>query len=270
MSLLDRVRAAGPVSTAADVWRFRLLATTLARHHLILKYGNSLLGFVWTLLAPLGNILVLVFVFSLVVRIPLERYWAFLVSGYFVWLSIMHVLGATGNIMRDYSALRRSVVFPNEVVIVGAVGARLFEFFTELVIIVVVLAAFHHGRVPPSLLALPGLLAIHAVLAFALMLPLSTLCLLYYDVEHAVGIALGLLFYASPVFYPASMVPEAVQGLYMFNPIAGLLTLYQEVLYEGRFPSLDLTLLTTATTLALLVLGYAFFNRHRRVLPEIA
>ncbi len=270
MSTHASTRRLTPGETLSGVWRFRMLAATLARHHLILKYRNSLLGFVWTLLSPLGSMAVLVLVFSFVVRIDVERYWAFLLSGYFVWVFFGHVVGAGTNLFREYSPLRRSVAFPNEVVILGAGGARLAEFLAELGLIVIVLAIFHHRGVPASFVVLPALIALQALLVFALTLPLATLALLYHDVEHALPIAMGLLFYASPVFYPASMVPEVARPFYMLNPIAGLLTMYHDVLYSGRFPDPGLALLTTATALVLLALGYTYFNRHRGVLPEIA
>ncbi len=256
--------------TLVDVWRFRMLVVTLARHHLILKYRNSLLGFVWTLLGPLGNVIVLVLVFSFVVKIPIERFWAFLLSGYFVWVFIEHVVSASTELLRDYSALRRSVAFPNEVVVLGSVGARLVEFVAELALIVVVLSVFHHHTVPAAYIVLPGLVAIQAVLVFGAALPLATLALLYQDVEHALPIGLGLLFYASPIFYPAAMVPDVVRPLYLLNPVAGLLTLYHDVLYSGRFPSLGLAATTTATSSILVLLGYGYFNRRRGVLSEIA
>jgi ABC-2 type transport system permease protein len=246
-----------------------MLAATLSRHHLILKYHASLLGFGWTLLSPLGSITVLVLVFSFVVRIDVERYWAFLLSAYFVWVFIQHVVGGSTGLFRDYAALRRSIAFPNEVVLLGAGGARMVEFLAELVLVLVVLATFHHRGVPASFVVLPGLIVLQALLGFALALPLATLALLYHDVEHGLPIAMGFLFYASPVFYPAEMVPETVRWVYMLNPVAGLLTMYHEALYGARFPDPALALTTTVTVLVLLVAGYAYFNRHRGVLPEL-
>ena len=270
MSANASIRRWTPGETLGGVWRFRMLAATLARHHLILKYRASLLGFVWTLLSPLGSMAVLILVFSFVVRIDVERYWAFLLSGYFVWVFVQHVVGASTNLFREYSALRRSIAFPNEVVILGTGGARLVEFLAELALILVVLSIFHHGGVPASVVVLPGLIVLQAVLVFALALPLATLALLYHDVEHALPIGMGLLFYASPVFYPAELVPEVARPAYLLNPIAGLLTMYHDALYSGRFPDPGLALVTTASSLVLLVVGYAYFNRHRDVLPEIA
>ncbi|MFV1987407.1 MAG: ABC transporter permease [Gemmatimonadota bacterium] len=263
------IKSGGPFDTIVNLWRFRMLARTLARHHLILKYRNSLLGFVWTVLAPLGSMAVLVVVFSFVVRIPIERYWAFLLSGYFVWVFFSNVVGAATGIFRNYSPLRRSVAFPNEVVVLGVAGARLAELLAELLLIVIVLAVFHHGSLPASLIALPLLVLLLLLLVVGCAIPLATLSLLFHDIEHALPIALGLLFYLTPVFYPASMVPDAFRMVYLANPIAGLLTMFHSVLYEGAWPSVMLLGATSMSTFLILVAGWAILNRYRDVLPEV-
>jgi homopolymeric O-antigen transport system permease protein len=72
-------------SRANQVWRFRELLRQLIIRNLKVKYQRSLLGFVWTFLNPLLTVGILVLVFSHAVRIPLVDYWAFVLSGYFVW-----------------------------------------------------------------------------------------------------------------------------------------------------------------------------------------
>jgi len=88
-------------------------------------------------------------------------------------------------------------------------------------------------------------------------------------VQHALPIALTTLFYLSPVFYPASLVPEAAQGWYFLNPIAGLLTLYHDILYAGHIPSLSSLLGMVAAAFLVYIIGYAIFNRYASVFPEI-
>ena len=80
------------------------------------------------------------------------------------------------------------------------------------------------------------LILIQLLLAIGLALPIATLSVFYYDVYHALPIALTTLFYLSPVFYPAQMVPAAARPYFFLNPIAGLLTLYQDVVYAGKMP----------------------------------
>jgi len=256
-------------SRANQVWHFRELLRQLILRNLKVKYQRSLLGFVWTFLNPLLTVAILVLVFSHVVRIPLPDYWAFVLSGYFVWNCILQTLNTGTYIFAEHSRLTRSVAFPSEILVLGAVGSRLLEFLAEIALILVLLVAFHHHHVPASFALLPILLAIQVLLVIGLALPIATLSVFYYDVQHALPIALTTLFYLSPVFYPAQMVPEAARPFYFLNPIAGLLTLYHEILYAGRMPSFTLLLGMIAAALLVYVIGYAIFNRYCSVFSEI-
>jgi lipopolysaccharide transport system permease protein len=270
MSALQAISqpAAAP-SRLGQVWRYRELLHELIVRNLKVKYQRSLLGFVWTLLNPLLTVGILVLVFSHVVRIPLPDYWAFVLSGYFVWNCVLQTLNTGTYIFAEHSRLTRSVAFPSEILVFGAAGSRLLELVAEIMLILVLLVAFHHHQVPSSFALLPVLLAIQVFLVIGLALPIATLSVFYYDVHHALPIALTTLFYLSPVFYPADMVPQAVRPFYFLNPIAGLLTLYQEVLYAGRMPSATLLFGMIAAALLVYFIGYAIFNRYASVFPEI-
>jgi ABC-type polysaccharide/polyol phosphate export permease len=133
----------------------------------------------------------------------------------------------------------------------------------------VALAAFHHHGIPASYALLPVLVLIQLLLVIGIALPIATLSVFYYDVYHALPIALTTLFYLSPVFYPAEMVPEAARGLYFLNPVAGLLTLYHEVFYWGRMPSFHLLGGMLVAAFAVYLVGYAIFRRYAAIFPEI-
>lgn len=256
-------------SAWTEVWRFRGLLRSLAVRNLKVKYQRSVLGFIWTLLNPILTLTVLVAVFTYVVRVPLEHYWAFLLSGWFVWSFFLQMLSTATYIMAEHAGLRRSVAFPSEVLVVGTAASRLLEFFIELALVLVALVLFHHGGVPASFALLPVLLVLQVLLALGLVMPLAVLATFYADVQHALPVALMVLFYASPVFYTASMVPEVIRSLYLLNPIAGMLTLYHEVLYDGRFPPPALLGGVAIVTLLLFLLGHAIFRRYRDILAEI-
>ncbi|HEX2609433.1 MAG TPA: hypothetical protein VHK68_00390, partial [Gemmatimonadales bacterium] len=115
------------------VWRYRELLRSLIIRNLKVKYQRSLLGFVWTLLNPLLTVGILVLVFSHVVRISLPDYWAFVLSGYFVWNCILQTLNTGTYIFAEHSRLTRSVSFPSEILVFSAAGSRLLEFLAEIV-----------------------------------------------------------------------------------------------------------------------------------------
>jgi lipopolysaccharide transport system permease protein len=252
-----------------QVWRYRELLRGLVVRNLKVKYQRSLLGFVWTLVNPLLTVSILVIVFSHVVRIQVPHYWAFLLSGYFVWNFMLQTLNTGTWIFAEHSRLTRSVAFPSEILVFSAAGSRLIEFLAEISLILAAMILLHHHGVPASFALVPVLIVLQVVLAIGLALPIATLSVFYYDIYHALPIALTSLFYLSPVFYPASMVPESLRTLYFLNPVAGLLTLYHVVVYAGQWPSAGLLAGTCAATTLVWVLGYAIFHRYAASFAEI-
>lgn len=256
-------------SRLVRVWRARELLRELLVRNLKVKYQRSLLGFVWTLVNPLLTVTILVLVFSRVVRIQVPDYWAFLLSGYFAWTFMLQTLTTGTWIFAEHSRLTRSVAFPSEILVFSAAGSRLLEFVAEIALTMGVLVLLHHHGVPESFVLVPLLLVLQLLLAIGLALPIATLSVFYHDVYHALPIALASLFYLSPVFYPASMVPEAFRALYFVNPIAGLLTLYHDVLYAGQWPSAAMFGVTLVQTVLVYTIGYALFNRYAAVFAEV-
>ena len=261
------VRALG--TGVAEVWRHRELLRNLVLRNVRLKYQRSLLGLVWTLLNPLLTVAALTIVFTRVVPLDLPRYWAFLLSGYFVWRFVLQNLTAGTFVLAQHGTLRRSAAFPQEVVILSQAGSRMVEFTAEMLLVVTGLVLFHHHGVPESFLLLPLLVALQLLIVVGLVLPLAVASAFFSDVQHAMPAALLTLFYLSPVFYPLTQVPESLRPFYLLNPVAGLLTLYHVVLYEGRLPSPLLLTGVAAAAAALALLGYAFFRRARPILAEI-
>jgi len=260
----------GNVSALAELWQYRELLRSLVIRDLKVKYQRSLLGLIWTLLNPMMTVAILVTVFSYIIRIPIEHYWAFLISGFFVWNFISQVLNNTTTLFSSHAALSRSVYFPREILVLSAAISKLVEFLVEIGIVLVVLFLFHYHSVPASLILLPVLILIQVTLAAGLMFPLAVISVLFYDVQHALPILITSIFYLTPVFYPASLIPEGMRPFYYINPFVSLLSLYQTVLYEAAWPSLTLLVSVSAAAVCILVLGYRVFRQYEGVCVEIA
>lgn len=251
-----------------EVWRYRQLLRSLVIRNLKIKYQRSALGFLWTLLNPLLTVGVLAVVFTHIVKIPLQHYVAFLFSSYFVWNFILQTISSGAFLLAEHAQLARSAAFPKEVPVIAGVASRLVEFAIELSIILIGLVLFHHHGIPASFSLIPYLILVQCALALGLVFPIAGLSVFYRDVQHLLPIALTVLFYVSPVFYPASMVPEALRPYYMANPVAQLLTAYQKVIYQGRFPSMMILAALTLASCLMLLAGYAVFNRFKKEIAE--
>jgi ABC-type polysaccharide/polyol phosphate export permease len=250
-------------------WEHRDLLLHLVARNLKVKYKRSVLGFLWTLLNPLLTIVIMLTIFGFVLRLDIPKYWAFLLSGYFVWNFVFQCLASAGTLFHQHSALLRSAPLPSEVLILGEVGSRFIEFAVELALAAVVLCMFHHQGVPTSFVTLPVLFLVMLLVTLGLVMPIATLAAYYDDVQHTLPLLLLLLFYVSPVFYPPRMVPQQLLPFYQMNPIAGLLQMFQTVLYEGAFPLLANVVGFGAISLVVFLLGWLLFSRYRRLFPEI-
>lgn len=253
----------------AELWHYRFLLRSLVVRDLRVKYQRSALGFVWTFLNPLLTVAILVVVFSVVIRIQLLNYWAFLLSGFFVWNTVQQTLLAGSFIFSQHAQLTRSVAFPKEILLFSGAISRLIEFAAEILLILIILVLVHHHSIPSSLLLLPYLIALQFLLTVGIMFPVSIASILFTDVQHALPVIFTSLFYLTPVFYPAEMIPQLFRPLYFLNPFAGLLTLFHRVLYEGRMPSLGLLAGTTTAACVLFLVGYALFDRYKDICNEL-
>jgi homopolymeric O-antigen transport system permease protein len=255
---------------AREIWNFRELARALVARNLKMRYQRSILGFAWALLNPMLTVVVLVVMFGTILRIQVESYWAFLISGYFPWVFVMHTLSTSASQVTSHSYMARSLAFPSEVLVLSGVLSRLVEFCAEALLVVIALAIFFHGRVPPSFVLLPIVIVIQVVLTTGLALPIAALGVFFHDVQHALPVALTLLSYLTPVYYPLSYIPEGARAVYSLNPFVGLISLYHAVLYEGRIPSVMEFLVPAMASLACFAIGLVLYRWKRAYFAEVA
>lgn len=244
------------------------LLYVLVRRNLKVKYQGTALGFLWTLLQPTLTAILLISVFSYVVRIPIRNYWAFLISGIIVWNFLQQCINAGSFIFSEHRNVVRSIALPKELLVISAVLSRLIEFGAALLVVLAILVLVHHETVPASLLTLPVLIVFQILLAAGVAFPMAIISVWYHDVQHALPVLLMGLFYASPIFYPVSMVPEGVRSVYLINPIAQLLHLYHVALYEGKFPSVGELSGAALTCLIVFSMGYFIYFRYQSSVAE--
>ena len=257
------------ISDILEVWRFRHLVQVLIERNVKIKYQQSFLGLFWTFLNPVLILAILLAVFTNVVKINIEHYWAFLLSGYFVFHFVSQVTVASAAVFPDYANMVRGVAFPRIIPILAAVAARSVEFCVEILFALVLLVIFLHGGIPVSFALLPYLIFLMLVLVLGLALPISALAVFYYDVRHLLPIGITALFYVSPVIYSVDMVPEQFQTLYLMNPVAGLLDLFRTILFEGAVPSLLYLTLFSLQVASIFVVGYVLFGHFKSDFAEV-
>ncbi len=227
----------------------------------LLRYKKSALGVLWSLLPPLAQLLVLVFLFRRVVPLNIDAYPAFVFSALLPWIWFSACLSSAGYLFINNRDLVRRPNFVPSILITVNTLSNLIHYLFFLPILFIILAVYGRG-VTLSLLLLPVLLLVHSVLIAGLSLIISTLNVFYRDVQYMVNVGLMLLFYLTPVFYQAEAIPSKYRVLYTLNPMAVLVQSYRKILFYGVAPEWSSLLFTGLISVIMLGGGYLIYTRQ--------
>jgi lipopolysaccharide transport system permease protein len=251
--------APGP-ATGSRLGHVRDMVRELIARDMKLRYRGSLLGVAWTLLNPIAELLVLLFIFDHVLPLNIPNYGAFLFTGLLVygWFQ-SSLLFATGAIVNNRELIKRPGV-PASVLPIVNVASNLVHFVLALPVLLVLVVA-SGVELTGAVLALPLLIGIQFVLILSLAYPVATAHVWFRDTQYLLRVALQLLFYLTPVFYEVSAIPREYQALYRLNPMVSIVEWYRDVLLRGTVPAPASVLGVVLVSACLLIVGLFGFTR---------
>lgn len=218
----------------AEIWRYRELLVALTRTQLKVKYKNSTLGFLWSMLNPALYLVVFYVVFQLILGSGIPNFPIFLLSGLLVWnLFQTGLSSATGSVVAN-SGLVRKVSFPREILPLAAVGAALLHFFLQAIVLLAALVVFRYDVAFAYLPLLPVALLALLVFLAAVSVFLAALNVHLRDTMHFVELALLAWFWITPIVYAWGIVHEKLgewTWLYMLNPVTDVVLTFQRAIY---------------------------------------
>ena len=236
-----------------------LLRALIARD-MKLRYRGSLLGMAWTLLNPLAELLVLLFIFSAVLPLNIPNYGAFLLSGLLANSWFQSGLSfATVSVVNNRELIRRPDV-PSTILPVISVASTLVHFALSLPVLFVLLLV-NHVQLTTAVFALPLVIGVQFVLILAFAYPLAALHVWFRDTQYLLKVALQLMFYLTPIFYDRKTIPPRFATLYMINPMVSIVDGYREILLRGRLPQPMPLLIVSVVSSIVLVFGVVLFRR---------
>lgn len=252
-----------------EIWRFRELLKELFFTWLKLRHTGSILGLVWTLVNPAIFILTYWVVFTYVIRIDLPRYATFLIPGYLAWSFTWTAISGASESMTQSSYLITKVAFPSEILVLASVGIALFDYIAGLLLYICFAALI---GVPFLLTAalLPIIIVLHLLFVLGLAFIGASGSVFFRDIPKLITVAGFLLFFATPIFYPESLIPSSLQAIYQLNPFAPFISLYHHALYFGTMPSIGTILEASLLAIALIILGMLTFRHFKASFAEFA
>lgn len=229
------------------------------------KYMGSVLGYFWSLLEPLLTMLIYLFVFSVVVRFKVGNYPVFLLTGILAWNFLqMSTTTAVTSLTRNYNLIRK-VKMPREIFPLADVIARMIEFILSLAILLV-FTAYYKVQFTVNIILFPAVLILHFFFIYGISLFISNLNVIFRDVQRLQSVFMRFWFYATPVIYPASKVPESIRGVYMLNPMAVIVETYRAILLGTSFPDSIYIAESIAIITVIYFTGFFFFIKNEKIM----
>ena len=226
------------------------------------RYQQSVMGGLWIVIQPLATVLIFSTIFTLFVPIDTGDvpYPIFSYVAVVPWMLLANSLNDMTSSLIANMQLVTKIYFPREILPLSALLARLLDFVVAALILLLLIFYYQMPIYPIAWMALPVVFVIQVTFVLGLGLMLSAANVFYRDIGPLLTLVIQLWFYASPIIYPITMVPERFRQFYFLNPMSGILTAYRDILLQGRLPS---TYLIPAAIIAAVVLlvGFSFFKR---------
>ena len=244
-----------------DIIHYRDLVFQLVRRDIVARYKRSLLGIAWTMLQPLGMMLVLTLVFSQLFS-QIDGYAAYVLGGLMPWIFFSQTTSAAIQQSVWGGALTRRIYVPYTAFPAASIGTGLVNFVLSLIPLIAMTLIV--GRpIRLSILFLPFPILLLSAFALGVGLLLSGVAVRFPDIAEMYQIILQAWMYLTPIMYPSDILPEAIRKyLLVLNPMYYLILLFRVPIYDGVLPSPALILISTVIAVVTLVAGWIYFSHQ--------
>jgi len=207
----------------------------LVERELRVRYKGSFFGIMWAILSPLGTVAILQFVFSRVLTVNVPNFGAFIYSGLlpWVWFSVAVQTGAA-TLMENRDLVRTP--FFTKSLLPAVVTCTHFLLYLAALPVLLLLVAMTDQSLTTTLLVLPVIWAIQALLTLGFTLLVAAIGVLVRDVQHLIGVVLAFWFYLTPIFYDLGSMPDDVRQWLELNPMTAIVSAHRAVTLYGDYP----------------------------------
>ena len=262
------------MTAATEIWSYRNLIYNLAQRELRSRYKKSLLGWLWSLINPASMLAIYTVVFGVFFNAQpptagngrTESYGLYLFAGLVVWNFFSGTVNGAIIALQTSGGLLNKVYFPPSAPAIANMITVVLQALIETAILAAIMLALGNGSV--TYLLFPVLLVFLSMFSLGFGLFVSVFNVFYRDVGYLVGIGMQVLFYATPIIYPLSIVPSWALPVIRLNPLTQLVEWSRDAFYNLSWPSLGPFLATALACTATFVVGWAVFSVKARNIAE--
>ncbi len=252
-----------------ELWQRRELLYFFVWRDLKIRYRQTFFGVAWAVLQPLILMTVFTVILGLLGRVSSDGhpYPLFFYAGLLPWtLFAQGFLGASNSLVDNANILTK-VYFPRLLLPAGSVASFILDFLLALLVLIGLSLVL--GEVPPlTVVWIVPLTGLTLLFALGLGNLFAALNVRYRDVRYALPFLVQLWLFASPVIYPASLVPDEWRTLYALNPMVGAIEGFRWAFLGGELPALEIAV-STISAIVIYFIGVAYFRRVERNFAEV-
>jgi len=252
-----------------ELWNYRELLFSFTWRDIKIRYKQTALGFLWAIIQPLFMMIIFTVFFGRLAKIPSDGipYPLFVLAALLPWTLFSEGITRSTSSMITNASIMTKVYFPRLIMPISGVLSPLVDFVFSFSILIVMMALY--GFIPTlNILILPLFILLALATSLGIGLWLSALNVQYRDFQYTIPFLIQLGLFASPVVYPASLVPESVRFLYGLNPMAGVIEGFRWALLGTEMPS-AMILVSVGMVVVLLVSGAFYFRKMEQYYADV-
>ena len=255
-----------------EIYAYRQMIYSLVKKDLRGRYKGSALGFLWTFLNPLLQLLVYTLVFSTIMRAGIDKYYMFLFVALVPWLFFSSALIGGSSCVIASKDLVKKIYFPREVLPIAYVTTSFVNMLLSFVVIFGVIIVSGFGVNGIALLYLPLIMIVEYLVVLGIALIASALTVYFRDLEYILSIVAMAWQFLTPVMYSQEMVeaalPPTLLKIWNLNPMTPVIIAFRDILYYKQVPDISTLLSATLLGVAFIVIGFVLFRKLQRGFAE--
>ena len=255
------------MSLFKNLYNYRELLKSNVKKEIRGKYKGSFLGVLWSFINPLLQVAVYAIVFPYIMRVKTPNYLQYLIVGIIPWTWFTTSMNQGMITIRTNAGIIKKVYFPREILPISVVVSGLVNFFISCIIIVL-FCVFGGVGISWHIILLPVIALLQFILTLGLVLAFCAINIYIKDTEYIIQFLINMLFYATPILYPATLFPEKYRILLYLNPLTEIINAYRDMFMYHQLPALNGMIYLTVISLVIFVIGLAIFRKLEKGFAE--
>ena len=252
-----------------ELKQYRDLFWALSYRDFRVRYAQTFLGFIWAFIQPMATLLIFTFIFGKTIKVETDHipYPVFALAGMIAWSYFSFVMSQASNSIINAQDMIKKIYFPRIIIPLSKAVTGSIDFGITFFIYIVLM--FYFRSYPTwNVIWLPIFILITVVASLGTGIWLSALTIRYRDFQHVVPFLVQIGLYATPIAYPAHLVPEKFLFFFYLNPMAGVVEGFRWCLVGGDMPGRYMYVSFGIVTL-LFFSSLLYFKRMERIMADI-